>query len=197
MMLRPLAAAFFTLFATLGAAATPASSTVAASDGTLYRVELSGGRTVFASGTPRANAAWLLFRQYPGGVLMSVKRSEVRRVSPVAREAAPLSDLKPGEQRDLGAIGAAVRSAARGATPPANGTNAGSKEELLPGEGKGGTALFNPDRSYRPDWDGKLVPGATIPRPNSPNDYKEGVTLAHPAAPAVQAAPGDVPKAPN
>jgi hypothetical protein len=33
--------------------------------------------------------------------------------------------------------------------------------------------------------------------PNSPNDYVEGKTLAYPPAPAVQAAPGDVPKAPE
>jgi hypothetical protein len=103
--------------------------------------------------------------------------------------------LKPGEQRELAATAGRGREA--GGVGAAAASSPAASGDLRPGEGKGGTALFNPDRSYRPDWDGKLVPGATMPLPNSPNDYKEGVTLAHPAAPAVQAAPGDVPKAPN
>ena len=82
----------------------------------------------------------------------------------------------PGSGRSL-----PVRMPPRGSAP------------LRPGEGKGSTALFNPDRTYRPDWDGKLVPGATMGLPNSPNDYKEGVTLAHPAAGATQSAPGEPP----
>jgi hypothetical protein len=38
-----------------------------------------------------------------------------------------------------------------------------------------------------------MVPGATMGYPNSPNDYKEGLTLAHPAAAATQSAPGEPP----
>ena len=77
--------------------------------------------------------------------------------------------------------GTAQRAAVPGSAP------------LRPGEAKGGTALFNPDRAYRPDWDGKLVPGSTMGLPNSANDYREGATLAHPAAGASQSAPGEPP----
>jgi hypothetical protein len=161
----------------------------------LYRIELSGKRTVWSAGKPQPNGSLLLFRHYPDGALMSVRKSDVRGVSEVPA-AAVAGGLKPGEQRELGATGAGRRDAGRAAAAGAPAAAARSGD-LRPGEGKGGTALFNPDRTYRPDWDGKLVPGATMPLPNSPNDYKEGVTLAHPAAPAVQAAPGDVPKAPN
>jgi hypothetical protein len=99
---------------------------------------------------------------------------------------APGAAVKPGQAVDLGLTGPGGRSRTLAKAPPRSGPP-------RPGEGKGGTALFNPDRTYRPDWDGKLVPGATMGLPNSPNDYKEGVTLAHPAATATQSAPGEPP----
>jgi hypothetical protein len=67
---------------------------------------------------------------------------------------------------------------------------------LPPGERKDGTALLNPDRPYRPDWDSKQVPGLNLPYPASPNDYREGRTFAYPPARAIQEAPGEPPKAP-
>jgi hypothetical protein len=63
------------------------------------------------------------------------------------------------------------------------------------GETKDGKALFNPDRAYRPDWDSKQVPGLNLGYPASPNDYREGRTLAFPSASSVQTAPGDLPRA--
>ncbi|MGH3087287.1 MAG: hypothetical protein ACRDSJ_08215, partial [Rubrobacteraceae bacterium] len=56
-----------------------------------------------------------------------------------------------------------------------------------------GTALFNPNREYRPDWDSKQVPGLSIPYPAALGDYKEGLTLAYPPASATQSAPGQPP----
>lgn len=169
-------------------------ATAAATVKPRYTIELAGGRTITALSRPEPNATWLLFRRYPDGALMSVRRTLVRRVSEAGPATVSGTELKPGEQRELGATGSGARPGARGAIAAPVAAKSG---DLLPGEGKGGTALFNPQRTYRPDWDGKLVPGATMPLPNSPNDYKEGATLAHPAAPAVQAAPGDVPRAPN
>jgi len=40
------------------------------------------------------------------------------------------------------------------------------------------------------------VPGLNIPYPASPNDLREGKTLAYPPASAVQEAPGEPPKMP-
>ena len=174
------------------ATATPAAPAGAASP--LYRVELAGGQSSWAMGKPQPNGALLLFKHYPDGALMSVRTSDVKKVvAGVPNE--PGKRLKPGELVEIGATG--------GGLPPAGGGVAtGSTVRPLgggpqPGANKDGSALFNPNRPYNPTWDSKLVPGQTMGFPNSPNDYVEGKTFAHPPAPAVQAAPGDVPKAPE
>jgi hypothetical protein len=173
------------------AAAAPAAPANAVSS--LYRVELAGGQSSWAMGKPQPNGALLLFKHYPDGALMSVRASDVKKIVAGAPTEAG-KRLKPGELVVIGATGggqasgggAAGASAARplGGAPP-------------PGANKDGSALFNPDRPYNPTWDSKLVPGQTMGFPNSPNDYVEGKTFAHPPAPAVQAAPGDVPRAPE
>ena len=178
--------------AVLFAAAT-ATAAPAVPGATLYRVELSGGQSAWAMGRPRPNGALLLFKHYPDGALMSVRASDVKKI--VA--GAPNEEgkrLKPGELVEIGATGGGLTSSGGGgATAGRTGAGAG----VPPGANKDGSALFNPSRPYNPTWDSKLVPGQTMGYPNSPNDYVEGKTFAHPPAPAVQAAPGDVPKAPE
>lgn len=162
----------------------------------LYRIELRANNSLWAKERPVQNGPILLFRRYPDGALMGLKSAEVRRVVAVSRQApapAGTAGLKPGEQRVLGATGGGGGSSSPGAPGTAAAPAAGTK----PGEGKGGTALFNPDRAYRPDWDSKQVPGATIANPASPNDYKEGRTLSYPPASAVQSAPGQPPMMPR
>lgn len=161
----------------------------------LYRIELRASNSLWAKERPVQNGPILLFRRYPDGALMGLKSAEVRRVVAVSRQApatAGTVGLKPGEQRVLGATGGGGGSSSPGAPATAAAPAAGTR----PGEGKGGTALFNPDRAYRPDWDSKQVPGATIANPASPNDYKEGRTLSYPPASAVQSAPGQPPMMP-
>jgi hypothetical protein len=159
----------------------------------LYRVELAGGQSSWAIGKPQPNGALLLFRHYPDGALMSVRVKDVQRI---VAGATPETGkrLKPGEEIELGATGGAAAAAASGALP---GAAARGVAAPAPGERKDGSALFNPDRRYNANWDSKLVPGSTMGYPNSPNDYVEGKTVARPPAPAVQAAPGDVPRAPE
>ena len=94
----------------------------------------------------------------------------------------------------IGPLGARTASGSGGSKDSAEGFLLPPGEPLAPGEGPGGTALLNPDRPYRPEWDSTRVPGQNLPFPNSPNDYREGKTFAYPPAGAVQEAPGEPPK---
>lgn len=154
----------------------------------VYKIELSGNQTIWSEDQPRDAGARLLFHRYPGGMLVSVKKADVRRVIVSSRPVASGRGLRPGNFIEIGRTGS-------GSTAPPGGAGAAGNE-LPPGERKDGTALLNPDRPYRPEWDSTRVPGLNIPNPNSPNDYREGRTFAYPPAAAVQEAPGEPPKAP-
>jgi hypothetical protein len=155
----------------------------------IYRIELAGGGVIFSDDAPLQSGEQILFHGHPPGSLQSLRRADVKRIVATSAASTPGSVVKPGQAVDLGVSGPGTRGrpVGPGKAPPRGNT------ALRPGEGKGATALFNPDRTYRPDWDGKLVPGATMGLPNSPNDYREGATLAHPAASATQSAPGEPP----
>jgi len=166
------------------------AATPAASGSSVYKVELSGNQTVWSEDQPRNAGALVLFHRYPGGLLVSVKKTDVRRVTAVPRVAEELKRLKTGKDVVVGSLPDRPSSG--------SGATAGSAlpegAALSPGERKDGTALLNPDRSYRPGWDSKQVPGQSLPYPASPNDYREGRTLAYPPAGGVQEAPGEPPK---
>lgn len=164
----------------------------------LYRIELTGSQTLWSEDRPVETGNVLVFHRHPGGVLVSVRKGEVRRLSRVAAAPVQTKELRPGDWIDIGATGGGAGSG-QGSTRPLAGAARGTARSapLLPGEAKGGTALFNPDRTYRPEWDGRQVPGLNLGYPNSPNDYREGRTFAHPPAPAVQTAPGAPPTRPQ
>jgi hypothetical protein len=161
---------------------------VTAAGQTVYKIELSGNQTIWSADQPRDTGALLLFHSYPGGLLVSVKKADVRHITLSNRATVTGRGLRPGTVIELGRTGSGSTAAPGGAA--ADGT------PLPPGERKDGTALLNPDRSYRPDWDAKQVPGLNLPYPASPNDYREGKTFAYPPAAAVQEAPGEPPKMP-
>jgi hypothetical protein len=165
----------------------------AASGSSVYKVELSGNQTVWSEDQPRNAGALVLFHRYPGGLLVSVKKADVRRVTAVPKVAEELKRLKTGKGVVLGPL-ADRPSSGSGATA---GSALPEGAALPPGERKDGTALLNPDRRYRPEWDSKQVPGLNLPNPASPNDYREGRTFAYPPAGAVQEAPGEPPKMPQ
>jgi hypothetical protein len=178
--------ATFLLAAAVSAASAPAS--------TLYRVDLAGNQSAWALDKPQPNGPLLLFRHYPDGALMSVRAKDVRRIVATGARPEVSKRLKPGETVEIGATGGGVGSSVGAGTSAAAGK---ALSVPPPGARKDGTALFNPNRPYDPSWDSKMVPGASMAYPNSPNDYVEGKTLAYPPAAAVQAAPGDVPQAPQ
>jgi len=165
------------------------AATPAASGSSVYKVELSGNQTVWSEDQPRNAGALVLFHRYPGGLLVSVKKTDVRRVTAVPRVAEELKRLKTGKDAVPGSLPDPLSSGS-GATA---GKALPEGAALPPGERKDGTALLNPDRRYRPEWDSKQVPGLNLPYPASPNDYREGRTFPYPPAGAVQAAPGEPP----
>jgi hypothetical protein len=158
----------------------------------IYRIELAGNQTAWSEDLPRDSGTLVLFHRYPGGLLVSVKKADVLRVTPTPRVVEDPKRLQVGRDIMIGTLGARASSGSGAAA------RKGSTPEILlpPGENKDGTAQLNPDRPYRPEWDSKQVPGLNIPYPNSPNDYREGKTFAYPPASAVQDAPGDPPKMP-
>ncbi len=161
----------------------------------VYRIDLVSGGVLWSDDQPMQSGEQILFHGRPAGSLKSLRRADIKRIVVLTTAMPAPNAIRPGESVDVGMTAGGARGrAGTGGTP---GRSAGAQAGLRPGEGKGGTALFNPERPYRPDWDGKLVPGATLGLPNSANDYREGSTLAHPAATARQAAPGEVPRAPN
>jgi hypothetical protein len=165
-------------------AATPSS----AAGLTVYKIEMAGSQTVWSVDQPRDTGAMLLFHRYPGGLLVSVKKAEVKRIILTSRSPLAGRGPRPGSTIELGPTGS-------GSTAPSVNT-APDGSPLPPGERKDGTALLNPDRPYRPDWDSKQVPGLNLPYPASPNDYREGRTMSFPPANAIQEAPGEPPKMP-
>ena len=166
------------LLAAAGASSRPAPAATLL----LFRIETAGG-VLWAADHPLQRGDQVFFHQHPDGALVSLRRSEVRRVS--AERVA-----KTGGYVDVGITGGGGRSD----TAVAGGK---ASPDVPPGARSDGTALFNPGRTYRPEIDSKQVPGLNLGYPNSPNDYREGRTLAFPAPSAVQAAPGEPPKMPQ
>jgi hypothetical protein len=156
----------------------------------VYRIELSGNQTVWSEDLPRDSGALVLFHRFPGGLLVCVKKADVRRVSAAPRVTEDPKRLQTGRDILISPLGGRTGSGVTGVKAPPE------VMSLPPGERKDGTALLNPDRPYRPEWDSKQVPGLNLPYPASPNDYGEGKTLAYPPASAVQEAPGEPPKMP-
>jgi hypothetical protein len=153
----------------------------------VYRIELVGGGMVWSDDPPLQSGEQILFHGHPAGSLQSLRRSDIQRIVAQKVVTPTAAAVQPGEAVDVGVTGSGGRGRVLApAKPPARTGN-------RPGENKDGSALFNQDRTYRPDWDGKQVPGSTLGYPNSPNDYKEGKTFAYPAATATQGSPGDPP----
>ena len=163
----------------------------------VFRIETSSRTILWAADRPVQSGDLVLFHVLPGGTLMSVRRSDVRRVSLEAWASKPARDAYG--YLDVGVTGGGSRRDAAptmAGVPGASAPRAARKEPPGPGARPDGTALFNPDRKYQPELDSKQVPGASTGFPNSANDYREGRTLGYPAAPAVQTAPGEPPRMP-
>ena len=162
----------------------------------VYRIEMAGGQIAWAQDQPRDTGAAVLFHRYPDGLLVSVKKADIRRLSVSAPPAAAAARGQRSA-KDLIVLGPTGGGSAASANAAGGGASTASAEAgAQPGQRKDGSALFNPDRKYKPEWDSRQVPGSNLGYPNSPNDYQEGKTFAHPPAGSTQSAPGDLPRAP-
>ncbi len=173
------------------AAAPTTAAPAAAASKQLYRLELAGRQTLWAEDHPQQSGSMIVFRRFPDGILVSIRRSDILRIVSARYEPAAARAIKPGGVIDLGMTGGSSGSGHLSAATK----GAGATQSTAPGERSDGTALFNPNRTYRPDWDSKQVPGMNLGYPASPNDYQEGRTLAYPSASSPPPAPGDVPRA--
>ena len=162
-----------------------------AGEAMIYRVDLASGASLLARTPPVPHGNRIVFARHPDGALLSLKRTDVRRVVsvPLVATAAPATARKfrPGELIILGPTGEGA-----GGTASAAGTARGTAN-TSPGETADGKALLNPSRDYRPGWDSSQVPGQNLAFPASPGDYREGMTFAYPPGTAVQTAPGQPP----
>jgi len=172
------------------AAAKPAAAQPKAQGSQVYRLDVAGHMTLWAKDRPMQSGSTIVFHRFPDGVLVSIKSADVARIVATRYAASTPTTIQSGAVVDLGITGTG------GANSAAAAGRRASEDEAQPGERKNGTALFNPDRPYKPEWDSKQVPGLNIGNPNSPNDYREGKTFAYPPATATQAGPGDLPRAP-
>jgi hypothetical protein len=161
--------------ALLGAAAAPAA------DKAYYRIETAPTGSMVATDIPVLKGTTYFFHSYPAGTLVSLRRSDVRRITQINAAAAeatnPADRIVP-----IGNLAMQGGSAQAGATN----ANAVARNKAAAGA-KLGEGFY-----------GNVVPGVTEGNPNSPNDYQVGRTFAAPPGNAVQSAPGEPPMmAPN
>ncbi len=133
---------FAMLAAVSGAAVAAAAGTPPAPETAYYRIELSPSGSFVAIGPLVTKGNAVLFHAYPDGKLMSLRKTEVRKVSQItAQEAAPPPKKDFVSIRDLpmqGASGAPAggNSSHPGAAPPAGASHpATAGPAVVPVEG--------------------------------------------------------------
>jgi hypothetical protein len=110
--------------ATAGTAATPATAETA-----YYRIELSPSGSMVAIGAPVVKPTSVLFRGYPDGKWMSLRKSDVKSISAItAKEAAAPTKKDPISIGNLAMQGgtATITGGGSGARAVAPGASAGS-----------------------------------------------------------------------
>ena len=142
---------------------------------TLYRIDLIPSGELITRDAPASKGTMLVFRRHPDGTLMSVRKTDVKKISQIS-----LAEVPPSPADQVIQIG---NLAMQGGSSQAGPARAGAAPP------KGGPALGK-------GFYTAVVPGQTIAEPNSPNDYLVGRTFAGPPANAVQSAPGAPPSAP-
>ena len=153
-----------------------AAAAASAADRAYYRVETAPSGSMIASDLPVLKGNTYLFHGYPSGTLVSLRRSDVRRIVQIPPATATAAN--PADR--VVSIG---NLAMQGGSAQAGATNASAARKAAgPEIGKG--------------FYGNVVPGVTEGLPNSANDYQVGRTFAAPPGNAVQSAPGEPPMMP-
>jgi len=135
-----------------------------------YQIDLAPSGKVISQDMPVAKGSTIVFHRYPDGMLMSMRRSDVKVLSRIAPQSAAAT--LPRER--LVQIGNLAFQGAQ-----AGPTNA--------------SAVAKPAAAIGSGYYGNVVPGQTQGMPNSPNDNVVGRTWAAPPGNAVQSSPGAPP----
>ena len=142
-----------------------------------YRIETAPSGSMIASDAPVLKGGTYLFHGYPSGTLVSLRRSDVRRITQITAAAAAGNPAA-----SVVAIGNLAMQGGSVSSAPAAAPAAAHKPSG-PELGKG--------------FYGNVVPGMTEGMPNSANDYQVGRTFAAPPGNAVQTSPGGPPMMPS
>lgn len=140
-----------------------------------YQIDLVPSGRVIAQDAPVAKGTTIVFHRYPDGVLMSMRRSDVKALGRITPQAAAATL----PQEKLVQIG---NLAFQGTAQTGPGNSSGVRAKSAPALGRG--------------YYSEVVPGVSQGMPNSPNDNVIGRTWAAPPGNASQGAPGSPPTNP-
>lgn len=140
-----------------------------------YQIDLIPSGRVISQDAPVAKGTTIVFHRYPDGMLMSMRRSDVKALGRITPQAAA-STLPREKLVQIGNL--AFQGTAQAG--PASASAAGAKSAPAIGSGY-----------YR-----SIVPGVTQGMPNSANDNVIGRTWAAPPGNAMQSSPGSPPTNP-
>jgi len=144
---------------------------------TYYQIDLVPSGKMISTDLPVTKGTMVVFHKYPGGTLVSMRRSELKQVTQLS--AASVQSANP--------VDAVIRIgnlAMQGGSAQAGPTNA--RAVSAPKNSSGlGTGFYS-----------DVVPGQTQAFGNSANDYKVGATYAYAPSNATQSSPGAPPTNP-
>jgi hypothetical protein len=161
----------------IGAAMLACAFALRAAEATYYQIELVPTGTVVSTDLPVTKGTMVVFHKYPSGDLVSMRRSELKKVTRVG--AAAVQTKNPAD-----AVIQIGNLAMQGGSAQAGPTNA--RAVNAPKDKSGlGTGFYS-----------DIIPGQTQAYGNSPNDYKVGATYAYAPSNATQSSPGAPPTNP-
>jgi hypothetical protein len=150
--------------------------TLRAQTTTFYEIDLVPSGRVISMDLPTTQGTMVVFHKYPSGLLMSLRRSDVKKVTRISPDTAKSTNLA---ERVVQIGNLAMQGGSSQAGPQNARTVSAPKGPEL------GQGFYS-----------NLVPGQSVAMPNSPNDYQVGRTYAAPPSNAIQTSPGAPPTAP-
>ncbi len=143
---------------------------------TFYQIDLVPSGKVISTDLPSTRGTMVVFHKYPSGSLVSMRRSEVKKVTRIPSASAQATNLAE-------AVIPIGNLAMQGGSSQAGPQNA--RTVSAPKNTGLGTGFYS-----------NLVPGQSEAFPNSANDYQVGRTFAYAPSNAVQTSSGAPPTNP-
>jgi hypothetical protein len=141
-----------------------------------YQIDLVPSGRLIALDMPVAKGSTIVFHRYPDGLLMSMRRSDVKAVGRISPQAA-VATLPQEKVVQIGDL------AFQGAAQAGLSNTSAVRAKSAPAIGRG--------------FYSEVVPGVTQGMPNSRNDNVIGRSWAPPPSNATQSAPGSPPTNPG